>query len=102
MALKYLKGVSTLKLDVNKCIGCGMCSEVCPHAVFKIEARKAVILDADLCMECGACAENCPVQAISIKKGVGCAAAVIIGFIRGTEPTCDCGGSDTDSGSSCC
>ena len=91
MALRYLKGVSALKLDVDKCIGCGMCVEVCPHAVFKLEARKAAILDSDLCMECGACSGNCPVQAITLKKGVGCAAAVITGFLRGTEPDCGCG-----------
>jgi ferredoxin len=100
MALKYLKGVSTLKLEAEKCVGCGMCVEVCPHAVFKLESRKAAITDPDLCMECGACAGNCPVEAISLKKGVGCAAAVITGFIRGTEPTCDCGGSGTNS--NCC
>jgi len=71
MILKYLRGVATLQLDAGKCIGCGMCLNVCPHAVFKLENRKAVVTDADLCMECGACALNCPAAAISVKKGVG-------------------------------
>jgi NAD-dependent dihydropyrimidine dehydrogenase PreA subunit len=34
--MTYLKDVVTLQLDENKCTGCGMCLEVCPHEVFKI------------------------------------------------------------------
>jgi len=92
MTLKYLRGVATLKLDAGKCIGCGMCVNVCPHAVFGLEKRKAGITDADLCMECGACAINCPAEAITVKKGVGCAQAIRKGFLNGTEPDCgyDC------------
>ncbi len=32
--LRYLQDIVTLELDVPKCNGCGMCIEVCPHAVF--------------------------------------------------------------------
>jgi len=49
-------------------------------------------------MECGACARNCEFGALSVNAGVGCAAAVINGIIRGTEPDCDCG----KSAGSCC
>ena len=91
MALIYLKNVVTLKLDADKCDGCGMCLQVCPHAVFQIEKHKAVIGNRDACMECGACATNCPEGALSVNSGVGCAAGIIQGAIRGTEPTCDCG-----------
>jgi len=90
MAMEYLKGVATLKLDTDKCTGCTMCTKVCPHAVFRIAEGKAKIVSRDSCMECGACARNCPVNAISVKSGVGCATGIIIGAIRGTEPTCDC------------
>jgi hypothetical protein len=47
-------------------------------------------------MECGACARNCAAGALTVKAGVGCAAAVISGAIRGGEPTCGC-----DSNSCC-
>ncbi len=97
MPLKYLENVVSLELDAAKCGGCGTCASVCPHAVFAVESGKARIVDRDACMECGACAGNCPNSAISVKSGVGCAAGVIAGWLRGTEPTCDC-----SDGSSCC
>lgn len=99
MKLRYLRNVVTLELNTDKCIGCGMCVAVCPHRVFQFNNKKAEIIDRDACMECGACSRNCPVDAISVKAGVGCAAAVIQGFIQGTEPTCDCG---CDKKSKCC
>ena len=100
--LKYLKNVSTLKLDQQKCTGCRMCITVCPHRVFEVENKKARIIDVDRCMECGACALNCADGAITVNSGVGCAAAVIQGAIKGTEPNCDCGCSADNSSSSCC
>lgn len=96
----YLKDVATLELDRDKCTGCGMCIEVCPHAVFEINQRKAAIIDRDACMECGACALNCPVQAIGVRSGVGCAHAIIKGSLKGTEPCC--GPSGDGKQSSCC
>ena len=92
MELKYLNGVAELKLDTDKCIGCGMCGVVCPHAVFSISDNKALINDIDLCMECGACSMNCPVSAITVRKGVGCAYAVLMGMFSGNKdgkgPSC--------------
>lgn len=94
---RYLSGVSTLKLDTEKCIGCKLCTMVCPHAVFLVEEEKARITDLDRCMECGACVGNCPTAALSVNAGVGCASAIIHSWITGEEPSCDCSG-----GSSCC
>lgn len=90
--VKYLSNITSLNYFSGRCVGCGMCIEVCPHNVFTLENKKAVILDRDRCMECGACARNCAFGALEVVKGVGCAAAVINGMIRGGEPSCDCGG----------
>jgi len=98
MTLAYLKDVVTLSLDPEKCIGCGKCTEVCPHRVFTLEDHKARIANKDRCIECGACALNCPAGALDVDPGVGCAAAIVKGWITGEEPSCDCSG---DS-SGCC
>ena len=90
--MKYLSKVVSLEFFSDLCVGCGMCIQVCPHGVFALENKKAVILDRDQCMECGACAGNCAFGALNVNKGVGCAAAVINGMISGGEPSCDCGG----------
>ena len=95
--LTYLRDVTTLKLLEEKCIGCGMCQIVCPHRVFALAERKALITNRDRCIECGACSTNCPVAAIEVKAGVGCASAIIHSWVTGEEPSCDCSG-----GSSCC
>ena len=98
MTHKYLKNVVSLSLDVEKCTGCAKCTEVCPHEVFDVTNGKAEIVQRDLCMECGACALNCAAKAITVKSGVGCAAAFIFGWLTGKEPACGC--SETEG--ACC
>ncbi|MCD4742080.1 MAG: 4Fe-4S binding protein [Desulfobacteraceae bacterium] len=69
--LRYIDDVSTLVLDQDKCIGCGLCTEVCPHNVFELQNGKAEIVDFNACMECGACVNNCPSNALEVSPGVG-------------------------------
>lgn len=88
---RYLDNVSTLKLDHDACIGCGICENVCPHTVFGQQNGKAVILDLNGCMECGACASNCPTSALSVTPGVGCAAYIIQVWLKGKDKAA-CGG----------
>ncbi len=90
--MKYLLNTASIKLFPQRCAGCGRCLEVCPHEVFALEGKKAVILDKDRCMECGACVNNCAFHALSVDKGVGCAAALISSMITGGEPSCGCSG----------
>jgi ferredoxin len=98
--MKYLSNVVTLELFPDKCVGCGMCAEVCPHGVFEMRDGKALITDRDKCMECGACSGNCAYEAIVVNKGVGCAAALINAMITGGEPSCGCDGGSGKTG--CC
>lgn len=110
--MSYLRDVVTLKLHEDKCIGCGMCLEVCPHAVIAMNGSgRAWIRNRDACMECGACSRNCPVDAISVQSGVGCAAAVINDMLgRDSAPCCgaqgctieSCGQTEKQQKTSCC
>ena len=82
---RYIEGVTTLQLNVEVCVGCGVCEIVCPHAVFQMNGKKAEIGDPDGCMECGACALNCAAGAIRVTPGVGCASYIIQTWIKGKE-----------------
>ena len=100
--LKYLKNVSTLSLDAERCNGCRMCIIVCPHAVFAMENKIARIVNFDACMDCGACALNCSENAISVLSGMGCGCATMIiqNKLKGeTQAGCGCG---CDEQSNCC
>lgn len=80
---------TTLKFDSTACNGCGMCVNVCPHAVFNRDGRTITLAHPADCMECGACQLNCPTDAISVDSGVGCATAMIVAALtRKQEPVC--------------
>jgi ferredoxin len=92
--MTYLKDVVTLTLDSKRCVGCGMCLLVCPRGVLGLDHKKADIVNRDACIECGACSRNCPVDALYVKAGVGCAAAVINSLLGRAASECSC---STDS-----
>jgi NAD-dependent dihydropyrimidine dehydrogenase PreA subunit len=79
---RYIEETATLRFDQQTCIGCASCKEVCPHRIFDIREKKAVIVDKGACIECGACARNCPVEAIRVTPGVGCAMAIIAAWVN--------------------
>lgn len=90
ISLEEVQGVAdnTLRYYPARCINCGMCSIVCPHAVFEEGEKAALLVNPTGCMECGACQMNCPVDAIEVNSGVGCAAAMINAVLTGQdEPT---------------
>lgn len=88
--MKYLANTASIELMNDRCSGCGVCLDVCPHNVLSRDGNKVMIADRDACMECGACENNCAFGAISVQKGVGCAAALINSMITGGDPSCDC------------
>jgi NAD-dependent dihydropyrimidine dehydrogenase PreA subunit len=97
----YLRDVVTLKLDEGTCTGCGMCLEVCPHAVLGRNNGRVRVQARDACMECGACARNCPVQAITVRTGVGCAMAVVNSALGRDASSCCCVIESADSQTAC-
>jgi NAD-dependent dihydropyrimidine dehydrogenase PreA subunit len=99
--LVYLKDVVTLRLDQEKCTGCGMCLLVCPRATLTMTDGTAQIANRDACMECGACARNCPAGALSVQAGVGCAVAVINSKLRRKGSAACCAVGSEGTGCSC-
>lgn len=90
--LVYLRDVVTLSLDTERCNGCNTCLDVCPQGVLEPVdgARKVRIGLRDSCMECGACARNCPTEALAVRAGVGCAAALLNAALGRTDAPCCC------------
>jgi len=56
-------------IDLDACIGCGLCAQVAPD-VYTMEGDKAVVtaedISEDKAEEAGNAADQCPVNAISI------------------------------------
>jgi len=57
-----------IRIDIEKCTGCGNCVNVCPFGAIILKEDKAFITEA--CTLCGACVESCPESAI-IDERVG-------------------------------
>ena len=55
-----------VKIDKDKCVGCGKCAEGCPAGAIKIVDGKAEV-DEKKCMGCGSCVDVCPVKAITVE-----------------------------------
>jgi len=83
--------VNTLQYDPDLCIGCEMCTLVCPHNVFAMNSHAAQLVYPKACMECGACQLNCPADAITVESGVGCASAMLFAALTGKKEA-SCGG----------
>ncbi len=60
-------GKMKIKVDKEKCIGCGACVAICP-AVFVLKDGKAMAKIAETKDGCAKeAAESCPVNAIQVK-----------------------------------
>lgn len=47
-----------MKIDIDKCKGCGICEDLCPLGIITIKDKKAEI--ASGCVECNTCLKVCP------------------------------------------
>lgn len=56
---------TTVRIDANRCQGCGTCVDVCPEGAISLEGERAVI-DPKLCTGCQLCIPECPPAAIYI------------------------------------
>lgn len=57
-----------IKIDEQKCTGCGMCIPDCPEGALRIIDAKARLIGDLFCDGLGACLKNCPVGAIMVEE----------------------------------
>ena len=59
-----------IKIDLDKCTGCGTCVEICPVDVLELtkmgKKKKTMALDESFCLKCHMCEFHCGYQAIKI------------------------------------
>jgi ferredoxin len=79
-AQRCLRCFSNIQLDVDKCVLCGLCVDVCPFDLISMvpaadfdagAVGTALLLDEEMCIRCGLCIERCPTDALSMSTWVG-------------------------------
>ena len=64
------------EVDSQKCIGCGLCAELCPVEAMKLIAtsdpktdhKKRADVDEETCLGCGVCIKGCKKDALSLES----------------------------------
>ncbi|MDD5595843.1 MAG: 4Fe-4S binding protein [Candidatus Omnitrophica bacterium] len=57
-----------VEVNLDNCIGCGVCAEICPKKILVIENDKCKVTNENLCGKSGCCQKVCPVGAIKVTK----------------------------------
>lgn len=80
-ANRCLRCFANIMLDVERCVLCALCADVCPVDVISLvpseEIRPdrpggtALLLDETACIRCGLCVDRCPPDALSMQMWAG-------------------------------
>lgn len=91
------KSEPELIYSVERCIGCGLCIEVCQVDAIQIVENKAVI-DRKKCIVCDACSQVCPTKALRLSGNRMTVSQVLEEVVRDKEFFVSSGGGMTLSG----
>ena len=61
---KQCKALMQYTIDRSKCVGCTLCSRVCPVDAISGERKEPHDINQATCIKCGACMEKCKFGAI--------------------------------------
>lgn len=83
-AARCLRCFANILLDVDSCVLCALCADVCPVDVISLvpvespdtngateQEATALLLDETACIRCGLCIERCPPKALSMGMWTG-------------------------------
>lgn len=80
-ANRCLRCFANILLDVERCVLCALCSDVCPLDLISLVPSEevdpghpggtALLLDETACIRCGLCVERCPPDALSMGVWTG-------------------------------
>jgi len=56
------------EVNVEKCIGCEECVDVCPVDVYEMQDGKSVPVNGEECLGCESCIEVCEQEAITVSE----------------------------------
>ena len=80
-AARCLRCFANIELDVDKCVLCALCADVCPLDLISLVPAEevhlgatgstALLLDERACIRCGLCIERCPPKALSMAVWTG-------------------------------
>jgi NADPH-dependent glutamate synthase beta subunit-like oxidoreductase len=81
-AARCLRCFANIELDVNACVLCALCADVCPLDLISLVPSEeigderggtALLLDETACIRCALCIERCPPNALSMAmwSGIG-------------------------------
>ena len=79
-ASRCLRCFLDIQLDVDACVLCGLCADVCPvdlislvpsESIGGMPGHTALLLDESRCIRCALCIERCPPKALSMGMWTG-------------------------------